>query len=448
MTISDLMPDDGWIRRYVDLYEPLSEATAEAHMATAIAVLSAAIGWRAYIRWGESSEPCTLYVILEGESAIARKTTTMRTGSTLVRRAMDGTPATIGGRPALTTRGLSHTSRRGLIEMVAPPDDDAAKAWDEIPPPAVLVEFDEIGALLGRPGDTKGQDWLSTVRVALMEFTSGRHGGVQTGGDKLRPSRCAVSLLGTITRQELEQRVSHGLLRDGFLGRFVMIPHPGRRRYLAEPPEWTALDAQRRDELALFLRRVATSNQEIGSVFRRMTPEARKLRRDWYERRMRDLDARAAEGSETDIALADAMGRLQTTAVKIAAVMAVSRMDPDEDLGEVRIDVDDVRRGIAFAEYALSEIADLAGCGGGMPADRYAEQVVGYLERRNGAGPVTRARLMDACRADGMDAKARWAVVERLHEEGRVYIEIEATTTRPRQVVSYVREGVESAHAE
>ena len=438
-SVADLMPDDGWIRRYVDLYEPLSEATAEAHMATALAVLSAAIGWRAFIRWGESSEPCTLYVILEGESAIARKTTTMRTGSTLVRKAMEGVPNMVGARPPLSTRGLSHTSRRGLLEMVSPPDEEAAKAWDDVPPPGLLVEFDEIGALLGRPGDVKGQDWLGATRLALMEFTSGRHGGLQTGGDKMRPGRCSVSLLGTITRQELEQRVSHGLLRDGFLGRFVLIPHPGRRRYLAEPPEWTSLDSIRRDELATFLRRVATSKQEIGSVFRRMTNDARQLRSTWYDERMRYLDARAAEGSDVDIALSDAMGRLQTTAVKIAAVMAVSRMDPAEDLGEVRIDVQDVEKGIAFAEHALSEIADLAGCGGGMPADRYAEQVVAYLARRNGHGPVTRARLMDAVRMDGMDATQRWRVCERLHEEGRIEIEIEPTATRPRMVVSMPR---------
>ena len=430
---ADLMPKAGWVRRYVDLYTPLSEAPAEAHMATALAVLSAAIGYRATTRWGASPEPCNLFVMLEGGSATAKKTTTAKTGADLVRYAMKGVP---DAEAPLVVRPVSHTSRRGLLELVGTADEAKARAWEVAPPPGVLLDWDEFGAVLGRPGDVKGADYLGQVRACLMEIFGGRHGGIQTGEVKFRPSRCAVSLLATMTRQELEQRVSTGLLRDGFLGRFVMIPHPGRRTYLSRPPKWTSRDLKERDELAAFLRRVSSSTHELGHIFDRMTPAATEARDEWYLARMREMDLAAEEGGEVEQSLADAMGRLQNTAVKIAGVLAISMMGDDEELSEIRVEAPDVEAGIAFAEHALAEVRSLAHAGGGMPADRYAVRVLDWLRRRNGAGPVTRKILLDTVKADGMDAKRRWEVVERLHEEGRLEVIIEKTGGRPRQIVA------------
>lgn len=429
-----LIPKTGWVRRYVDLYTPLSEAPAEAHLATSLAVLSAAIGWRAFIRWGESAEPCNLFVMLEGRSATAKKTTTARTGSGLVRHAMTGMPPDL--EKPLQVRSVSHTSRRGLIELVGTADEAKARAWDVAPPPGLLLDWDEFGAVLGRPGDVKGSDYLGQIRATLMELYGGRHGGIQTGELKFRPSRCAVSVLATMTRQELEQRVSTGLLRDGFLGRFVMIPHSGRRTYLSESPAWTSRDSERRDELAAFLRRVASSSHELGDIFKAQTDAARDCRREWYERRMQELDRMADEGGEIEQSLSDAMGRLQTTAAKIAAVMAVASMEPDEDLGMVKIEVADVEAGIAFAEHALAEVRSLATAGGGMPSDRYAIRVIDWLRRRNGAGPASRSELLDTVKADGMDARRRWEVIESLHADGKLDIVKEQTGGRPRLMVS------------
>ncbi len=427
------MPAKGWVRRYCDLFTPMSEAPAEAHMATALAVLSAAIGWRAYIKWGTSSEPCCLFVMLQGASATAKKTTTARTGSNLIRYSMQALGQQ-GADPTLVARGVSHTSRLGLIEMVATPDEAKAKEWEVSPPPGFLLDWDEFGAVLGRPGDVKGSDYLGQIRATLMEFYGGRHGGIQTGERKFPATRCAVSILGTMTRAELEQRVSTGLLRDGFLGRFILVPHPGRRTYLADPPETTDEEREEHHRLMVFLRRVATSKQELGDVFGRMTDEAREVRREWYTRRMTEMDRRAERGSEVDQALADAMGRLQTTAAKISAVLAVAGMEEGEDLGEVRIGPDDVQSGINYVEFALEEIRSLATGGAGMPTDRYGDRVIDWLGKRNAA--VGRKELMDMVRADGMDAATRWKVVERLHEEGRLEVTTERTGGRPRQVVT------------
>jgi len=435
-----LMPDDGWIRRYVDLYTPMSEAAAEAHLATAMAVLSAAVGWRAHIQWGESREPCNLFILLEGGSATAKKTTTSRTGSGLVRHAMRELPE--GTDAPLRVESISHTSRRGLLQLIGTPDETKAAAWEHTPPPGFLLDWDEFGATLGRPGDVKGADWLGQVRATIMELYSGRHGGIKTGEAQYKATRCAVSILATMTRQELEQRMTTGLLRDGFMGRFVLIPHPGRTRYLARPPKWTHADSLERTSLAMGLRRIAMSAHELGSIFDAMTDQAAEAHRLWYERRMPELDHAANQGGEADIAIADAMGRLQTTAVKVAAVLAISDAmtadGEDTPLRDIRIDWRHVEGGIAFAEHALNEIRSLASTGGSMTTDRYAVRVVEYLKRRNGKGPIGRSSLLDNVKVEGMDRRACWNVVRQLHEEGRLTIAITKTNGRPKETVTIV----------
>ncbi|HKY60037.1 MAG TPA: DUF3987 domain-containing protein [Gemmatimonadota bacterium] len=435
----NLIPKSGFLADYVKLYTPLSEAPAEAHLATALAVASAAIGWRAQIRWGESAEPCTLFIMLQGASATAKKTTTAKTGASLVRHAEKLLAEEHLERSPLTVRSVSHTSRRGLMELVATSDQELAKSWETAYPPGLLLDWDEFGMILGNPGDLKGGDYVGQIRTALMELYGGRHGGVQIGALKMPPSRCAVAILATMTRQELEQRVSSGLLRDGFMGRFVMMPHPGRERYMATPPPWLPEHSNIRDRLAAFLAKVSTSKHEMGDVFRRLTPAAREMRESWYDRRMKQLDEDAKIGGEVEAALADAMGRLQTTAMKVAAVSAVCEMAEDEDISEVLIDTRHIEYGVALAEHALTEIKALSG-EGGPPVDRYRIKVVRYLKNVNGHGPVKRSELLDKVKFDGITREDRWKVIQSLHKEAIVEISLTRTGGRPAQMVELVRE--------
>jgi hypothetical protein len=434
-----LMPLKGFLAEYVDLNTPLSEAAAQAHLATGLAILSAAIGWRARIEWGRSAEPITMFVLLQGASSTAKKTTTAKTGAELVRYASNLAEQEGRGEVPLSVRSISHASRKGIIELIAPKDADEAKDWERNYPPGVVLDWDEFGMVLGKPGEVKGSDWLGQLRTCLMEIYGGRHGGIQIGAGKLPGSRCSVAVLATMTRQELEQRVSSGLLRDGFMGRFVMMPHPGRDRYLGVPPSWEPYHAERQERLARFLMRVATSRQEMGDVFRRLTPAALEMRKDWYEQRMRQLDLDARIGGEAEAALVDAMGRLQTTAMKVAAVSAVAEMGDDEDLGEVLIDTTHIQYGVALAEHALSEIKALTG-EGGPPLDRYRMKVCQYLAARNGQGAISRSEFLDNCRFDGLTREDRWKVLQSMHKEAIIEIRLERTQGRPRQMIELVRE--------
>lgn len=426
MTIS-LIPEQGFLRDWADLYTPKGEAPEAAHLGTALAVASATVGWRGWISWGELSEPLTMMVVLEGKSAVARKTTTASAAWKVASLATDGFDA-----PGLIVRNMAHTSDRGVYEAIGTTDDLVASAWERNPPPGHLWVWDEIGALFGRPDDVKGGDWLGRIRAALMTLTAGRHGGIQTGTTRIVPSRCAVTLLGTMTRAELEARMSLMLVQDGFLGRMVLIPIGPRRTYLSRPPAWTQEDMDRRDRLVDWVRSIAGSQDCWGEAFMHHDKNALALRDTWYEERSRQFDKEAEGGDEVAVARATAFGRLQATAVKMASLAALSEKEPDEPIAQVKVRQSHVEWGIMLAEHTLKELAALVREGQGVTADRYARKVLDYI---GAAGESTRKKLLDRVRMDGMSRDARWRVVEGLAQDGSVEIEVVQTGGRPAFVV-------------
>jgi hypothetical protein len=422
-----LIPEQGFLRDWTDLYTPKGEAPMEAHLGTALAVASATIGWRGWISWGELSEPLTMMVVLEGRSAVARKTTTASAAWKVASMATDGQEAA-----GLVVRNMAHTSDRGVYEAIGTTDDVLAKAWERTPPPGHLWVWDEIGALFGRPDDVKGGDWLGRIRAALMTLTAGRHGGIQTGTTRIAPSRCAVTLLGTMTRAELEARMSLMLVQDGFLGRMVLIPIGPRRTYLSRPPAWTQEDMDKRDRLVAWVRSIAGSQDCWGEAFMHHDKAALALRDTWYQERSKQFDHEAEGGDEVAVARATAFARLQATAVKMASIAALAEKDPDEPIAQVKVRERHVQWGIMLAEHTLKELAALVREGQGVTADRYARKVIDYIAS---VGESNRKKLLDRVRMDGMSRDARWRVVEGLAQDGSVEIEVQQTGGRPAFVV-------------
>lgn len=410
--MSALVPEQGLLRSWVELYGPQSEAPDEAHLGTAIATVSALIGWKAHIRWGENSEPITLNIILEGASASARKTTTAGSAASLAR----SLPKRADETPTLAVESISHTSGRGLLELVAANDDEQAETWEDDPPPGHLFIWDEFGSILGRPEDMKGSGWEGGIRSTVMLLTNGRHGGVQTGAAKRPGGRCAVSILATMTRYELEQRVTSGLLSDGFMGRFLLIPHNGRARLLPEPPAWTPLMLKQRASIQEWLTKLATSTVDLGNAFTMQTPEARQCRAEWYESWVLRLEAGATNGdAEMGGAVLSAFARLQTLAMKMAVIAAVCEWDGKSNLKDVRIERHQMEYAQRLAELALTEIVDLGEKGGATRKDEYGEKVLGYLGRY--PKPVMKHILMKNVRHCGLDWGTRWGIIKGLHPE-------------------------------
>lgn len=427
----DIIPTKGALRDWVDVYGPMSEAPDEAHFAAALTTISAAIGWKARITWAETAEACTISCIIEGGSATARKTTVAGTAAGLVRLAYkDG----LHDQPRLAVRSFGHSSDRGLIDAVAPKDNEQAALWETEPPPGTVLVWDEFGSVLGNPNDLKGADWKGAIRATLMQLLQGRSPGIHLSGKDSPAHRCAVTILATMTRIELEQRVSHGLLRDGFMGRFCLIPHNGRPRYLAIPPHVSDDVKGKRAALADWLQSLAESREEFD-VFGALTPGAKQRRTEWYELTLKTLEKRVEDSpTETNMALLEAFGRAQTTAIKIAAIAAVSEQyaPPITGLRQIRIEREHVDYGIEFAHFLLKEIKSLCGEVSDSADETYCRKVVTFLEKRGGR--VSRKDLLDGVRGPGLSRKAKWEAIVGMVDE-TIGIEDEATAGRPRQVV-------------
>lgn len=429
--MTGLIPGSGALRTWVDVLEPLTEAPAEAQLGVAIATISAAIGWKAPLTWGVSSEPCTINTILEAGSATGRKTTTANNARALIHTAVGDIPDDDCG---LFAHMVSHTSDRGLLELISPKDDDIARLWEERPPPGNLIVWDEIGGLLGDPGQNrKSGDWQGRIRTTLMQIANGRHGGIKTGAGTRPAGRCAVSIVGTVTRMELEQRIDSGLLRDGFIGRFMLIPNNGRARLLSRPPAWTPQQVDGHKALTAWLRAVSERRTPFcDSIFDLYTPTARDMRDDWYENRTHELDA--LSGEEHGRAMVEVFGRLQTTQVKLSALAAVSAMPTSQvDTETPKITEAHIEWANHIVEMSLREVASLADFGHPVN-DQYRQIVVDYLQNHD--GQASRRDLIRGTAFGRIDAAKRWAIIEDMVGNGDVWVAKEQSDGRPRHVVT------------
>ena len=431
------LPPSGLLRAWVDTFEPMTEAPAEAQLATGIAIVSAGVGWKAPIRWGTSSEPCTISSILEGGSAMGRKTTTMNGGRAIVHEATGDIPPEHRG---LFAHMLGHTSDVGLLELVAPKDKEEAERWESTPPPGHVLNWDEMGGILGDPGVArKGGDWHGRTRTTMMSLANGRHGGIKTGAKKFPSARCAVAIVGTMTRVELEQRVDTGLLCDGFLGRFMLIPHNGRARLLSQPPAWTPAQVEAKQSIVQWVRMLSERREPFGDAFSLFTPAALEERKRWYIETTRRLD-READRDPTDAtrAAVEAFARLQTTQVKLAVCAAVSDM-PTSKLatGTPIVTLEHAQWAQSVIDTSFQEVVELARGGGQNPEDEYRGHVVAYLATR---GKVPRKELLHNCTFKQISAHRRWSIIRDLHEDGTLAVELEQTSGRPRQVIAVTRD--------
>jgi hypothetical protein len=188
------IPDRGLIRDVVDLFSGRTEVPDETLALCMLSTMSAVTGWARWLKWGESPEPCILYVMIIGKSATSKKSTGMRTVSSLWNEA--------GVDVGLTAQ---HASGRALVEaamggvaifQVKPakvPVDATPEQVLEIEsdnmrleqdkrerldsPPAIVLEWDEFGTMLNVQGR-----WQEDTRVQLLQMYNGRHSGIHTSG--------------------------------------------------------------------------------------------------------------------------------------------------------------------------------------------------------------------------------------------------------------------------
>jgi hypothetical protein len=199
------IPMDGFVRDYAGLFEPVTEAPMEFHLGGALACLSLAVGRDA---WFEVAGKVNLniYILLLGESTIARKSTSLRLANMLLRVAAKEHPR-FASTWSLPTGTMSEEA---LIEHLAGND-------------RTLMMWDEFGSLLA---STKAKTYAAGLREKLTEVHSCWQPGSATRSNPIEAGPCYPVVLAATTQSRFDEEMAAGDVESGFLGRFLQI-HAG-----------------------------------------------------------------------------------------------------------------------------------------------------------------------------------------------------------------------------
>lgn len=345
------IPERGLIRDVVDLFSDRTEVPDETLALCMLATMSAVTGWNRSLKWGESPEPAVLYAMIIGKSASAKKSTGMRTVSALWKEA--GVDVGLTGQ---------HTSGRALLEaaiggidvfrlkekevpeainvprMAGDDQEDHKRRQDEYDaarlavqednqriedlktqklenPPSIVLEWDEFGTMLNVQGR-----WQEDTRVQLLQMYNGRHSGIQTSGRdgvKVPGGKTSMSLIGTMTMDDLCRSLNMGQVADGLIGRILFSPPGIRKPPRPKPPEEDQEYLDRRYEIcqsiAAFAERVKV---RAYSAYSGWSEGADEVYNSWYVREHKRTQ---------DIGLEEAMfARGASIVVKIASLLAAA----------------------------------------------------------------------------------------------------------------------------
>jgi hypothetical protein len=386
-----LVPEEGWLGRFVSLYASRTEASEEAFLAAGLAALSAAVGARLRIRWADlhGTELCNVWCLLVGGSGSSHKSTVMGAAQAIAKEAA----AQAGTAARLRTASIGHASGAGVLMEVGTENAETAEEWETTLPPGWLLDCDEAGALFGRRRDEGGgrdADWRGDTRSTMLALYGGRIGGALTRKSKIVPSPCSCSALGNATRPDLLERVSLATVGTGWAGRWLLIADPGTDRSIAVPLKWSHDERAERAWLVATLSELAHRTGIVDDVWSLWTPEAIEARQAWYSATRTRLRPEPDGGDEVAEAMFALFSRLQATAVKLAVLRAVSdqwrpgRALGPEDGGGVVVDTAEAVWGQVIVERTLRWWSELLTAAAADAVGRWQRQVVGALDRAGG----------------------------------------------------------------
>lgn len=202
---------DGFLRDYVNLYEPLTEAHPQLHLAAALIAVSTVLGKKVYMPFGASAIHPNLFILGLGESGMARKSTTLNPVVKMLYRFDES---------LIMGDVMSHEAFfKSLRE-----NPNKFGCWHEF---RSLIENAEKNYGKGLIAElTKLYDCPPFIKVNLLNVKKNEN-------PIIKDPYVAVICLTTIDWF----KVSQADISGGFLGRFLPIASPpGKSRSISVPP--------------------------------------------------------------------------------------------------------------------------------------------------------------------------------------------------------------------
>lgn len=314
------LPEQGFIRDYVECFEPATEAPRQYHVAMALSLLAMAVGPKVWIQLAGQMK-LNLYVLILGPSTEVRKSTAINFGENLLRSAADKHPELFKAE-WLPPSGT--VSAEALVRRLAATE-------------RALLVFDEYGRLLS---GSKTKSYMADVKELLTEVFRCWSPGRLTQAAPIEAGPCFPCLIAATTRSRFEEEITAEDVASGFLGRHLIVYAQSTDKVLPWPP---APEESKRDDLIEQLAEVARSVK--GEIT--FSDAAKAAISEWYCTRRSGL----AGEEDAELAL-PVFFRLDGTVRKLAALFEIA----SNPRAPVVISDQSARQAIAYADFVLGEI--------------------------------------------------------------------------------------------
>lgn len=379
------IPDEGFLRDWVDALEAHSEAPAEGYLGVGLALLSACFGPQLRTQY---RSPVTLevaggeyghvWVLMLGPSAAAHKSTVGGAARDAIRAVQSQLGASWEDYLRVHSLNAGRVSDAGLVSAYGAKDEEEAERWYSTRPPGRFLDANEVAPLFGPVDGAREEKWTADARHALLTVYDG-HVSSETKETKVPRSPVSAACFANCTRAGLEDRLRSSTVSSGFFARWVPIMVRATDKSFSFPvlngsggklsPWWGTIA------------RLVEQGGIVDHVPQLYSRQALEMRADWYDPRNRELKAAALEADDdpdgdplAGLRLS-AFKRWQATAHKLATLHALSIQAPQLDrLGELEIDTASVRWGLDVVDEAAALLEELLEAGERAPSMHKAKE--------------------------------------------------------------------------
>lgn len=292
-----------WLDAYVN-HQRFSESPSHFHYWTGVAVLAGALRRKVWIEQLHFQWTPNMYILLVAPAGVAAKSTTMRSGISLL-QAVEGVkfgPASGTWQAVLDAfkKAEEHTTYPGLP--------------DPIPMSCLTIAVGELGTFF-RPENGEFADLLTAMWDGQKEGFS-RH---TVGRGEINLLNPWLNLIACTTPSWLKTNFPADLIGGGLTSRIVFVYGDRKQNLVAYPAEKIPDEAYKLEHFALLKDLQAIA--ELAGEYK-MTREAIDLGTHWYENEHHNgkVPSHLASGRFDGY-----MARKQTHVHKLAMVLAASR---------------------------------------------------------------------------------------------------------------------------
>jgi len=311
--LAEAVPESGFLHDYVAFAIEATDAPEVFHLFCGLSALSALIGRRIWLPFGDGEIYPNLWTVIISGSSLYHKTSSLNIAVRMLREISEG--------PGLILP--NEFSPEVLISNLAD-QPNGLFVWSEIKSALSMMERSYMAGT---------KELLTELYDCPDRYTR------RLKGQEYVIVNPVVSVLAATTLDWLIAGIKQGDVAGGFLARFIFVPATAKAREEALPPP---TDKRRRREIAQQLARCGLADGAVDFTLVRRTYE------DWYYKTVDDLN----QYPDREL-FAPFWSRLTIYAIKIAMLLEAS------STRDVLIRPETMQQAIAVIEYLKASIRNL-----------------------------------------------------------------------------------------